>query len=339
MRKLAFISTSALLFALFILGPSPILTSAQTEISGTWTTAIKAPKAPKPPKPPRVPGGVGEIDPPEPPDVEIEFDKASKDPDKIHLSFERKTENGRNQHGMSYAYSDIDGLSKSQVQSGGPVSFRIVREAGTIEAQGSFANGVGSGTFRFVPNMSFVSDMKQRGFDFEKSEGKGSHNDTVEERLFAAATIGVTRALADDLRSANFGDLDVGDLYKAAIFKIDGKFMAEMKATGFPDLGMEELVKARIFKVDADYVRQVKDMGFTDQGFEGLVKFRIFKVTPEFLNDLRAAGLDKMDAEDIVKARIFKIDANFIRQAKAEDPTVTMEDLVQMKIGVRRRTK
>lgn len=338
MRKLAFISTTALVFALFILGSSPIFTSAQTEISGTWTTQVRAPKPPKPPKPPRVPGG-DEIEAPEPPDVEVDFDKPSNDPDKIHLSFERKTEKGRNQHGMSYAYSDIDGLTKGQVQSGGPVSFRIVREAGTIEAQGNFANGVGNGTFRFIPNMSFVSDMMQRGFDFEKSEGKGNHNDTVEERLFAAATIGVTRALADDLRSANFGDLDVGDLYKAAIFKIDGKFMAEMKATGFPDLGMEELVKARIFKVDADYVRQVKDMGFTDQGFEGLVKFRIFKVTPEFLNDLRAAGLDKMDAEDIVKARIFKIDANFIRQAKAEDPNVTMEDLVQMKIGVRRRTK
>jgi hypothetical protein len=338
MRKLAFISISAFLFALFILGPNPILTSAQTEISGTWSTSNRAPKAPKPPKPPRVPGGV-EIEAPEPPDVDIDILKASKDPDKIHLSFERKSENGRNSHGMSYSYADIDGLTKAQVQGGGPVSFRIVREAGTIEAQGNFANGVGNGTFRFVPNMGFVSAMKQRGFDFEKSEGKGNHNDTVEERLFAAATIGVTTALADDLRSANFGDLDVGDLYKAAIFKIDGKFMAEMKATGFPDLGMEELVKARIFKVDADYVRQVKDMGFTDQGFEGLVKFRIFKVTPEFLNDLRAAGLDKMDAEDIVKARIFKIDADFIRQAKAEDPTVTMEDLVQMKIGVRRRTK
>ena len=227
------------------------------------------------------------------------------------------------------------------MQGGGNVSFRIVREAGTIEAVGTFVNGKGSGTFRFVPNASFVTSMKSRGFDFERSDAdsKGKHNDSTEERLFAAATLGVTTALADDLRSANFGNLDVGDLFKAAIFKIDGKFMAEMKATGFPDMGMEELVKARIFKVDADYVRQVKEMGFTDKGFEGLVKFRIFKVTPEFLNELRAAGLDKMDAEDIVKARIFKIDGEFIRQARAEEPNITMEELVQMKIGVRRRTK
>ena len=339
MRKLAFLTSFALAAALFILGPNIIVSQGQTEITGTWTTAKKAPKAPKPPKPPRVPGGV-EIDPPEPPDVDFGH-KDSNDPDKIYISFERKHERGTSNHGTSYSYSDLDGLSRATAQGNGPASFRIVREAGTIEAQGNFVNGVGNGTFRFVPNMSFVTAMQSRGFDFEKSDNdhKGGHRDTVEERLFTAATIGVTTALADDLRSANFGDLDVGDLYKAAIFKIDGKFMAEMKATGFPDLGMEDLVKARIFKVDAEYVRQVKDMGFVDQGFEGLVKFRIFKVTPEFLNDLRSAGLADLDAEDIVKARIFKIDADFIRQAKAQEPNITMEELVQMKIGVRRRTR
>lgn len=329
MRKLALTTSSLFVFVLFILGPNLIL--GQNEISGTWTGGKNVHRAPKAPKAPRHGNPVE-------PEAEAWDHKDKSDPDKIHLSFSRQSENGRHQQGSNYSYSDIEGLSRAAVERGGPVSFRIVREAGTIEAQGNFTNGVGSGTFRFVPNYSFVSAMKSRGFDFESPERNGKRTDTVEDRLFAAASIGVTTALADDLRSANFGDLDVGDLYKAAIFKIDGKFMAEMKATGFPNLGMEELVKARIFKVDADYVRQVNEMGFADQGFEGLVKFRIFKVTPEFLNELRAAGLDKMDAEDIVKARIFKIDADFIRQARAEDPTVTMEDLVQMKIGVRRRT-
>ena len=64
--------------------------------------------------------------------------------------------------------------------------------------------------------------------------------------------------------------LDVDDLFKAAIFNVDGKFMAEMKATGFPNLGMEDLVKARIFKIDADYVRQVHDMGFDKAGLRRL---------------------------------------------------------------------
>jgi hypothetical protein len=252
---------------------------------------------------------------------------------KIHISFERKTENGHNQNGNSYSFDELSGLSREQTQNG-RVSFSIVREAGTVECEGTFTNGKGLGTFRFVPNQSFFSGMKSRGFDFEKSERK--HEDGFENRILSAALLNITTALADDLLSANFGKLDVDDLFKAAIFKVDSKFMVEMKNSGFPNLTLEDLVKARIFKIDADYVRQVHEMGFSEKGFESLVKFRIFKVTPEFLGELKAAGLKDLDSEDIVKCRIFKIDAEFVRKARAQDPNATIEDMVKMKIGVHR---
>lgn len=318
MRKSSLFNLFTLAIVVYILGATGVVAQ---NLTGDWTASTKERRSPKP-------GKHGE-------------DAAPKEDwtNKIHLSFNRLNENGgRNQHGSSYNYSDLEGLTRQQAEAGGRVSFRLVREAGIIECEGTFADGRGSGTFRFTANKTFVDAMKARGFDFEKqSAGKG--NSSPLEKLFAATTLNVTTALADDLRTANFPGLDVDDLFKAAIFKVDGKFMAEMKATGFPNLSMEDLVKARIFKIDANYVRQVKEMGFAEQGFEGLVKFRIFKVTPEFLNELRSAGLDKMDAEDIVKARIFKIDAEFIRQARAEEPSITMEELVQIKIGVRRRTK
>lgn len=256
--------------------------------------------------------------------------------EKIHLSFERKTEKGRNQHGSSYEYSDLQGLSRSDTENG-RVSFKLVREAGTIECEGSFAAGRGSGTFRFVPNMGFVDAMKGRGFDMQTDEWKkGNSNSTIEERLFLAATLNITTALADDLRSANFPNLDFGDLTKAAIFKVDGKFMSEMKATGFPNLSMEDLVKARIFKIDAEFVRKTRDMGFGTDSFEGLVKFSIFKVTPEFLTELKNEGLTNLTSEDVVKLRIFKIDAAYVRDARAAEPNITVEQLVQKRIGVRR---
>jgi hypothetical protein len=259
-----------------------------------------------------------------------------EDPDKIHLSFEMRTEKGgRNQHGSSFLFSDLQGLSRDQAQNG-RVSFSLAREAGTIECEGTFVNGKGMGTFRFAPNYAFADAMRARGFDFSKSSKHGQSD--LDHRLFTATTLNVTTAFADDLRSANFGPLDVDDLFKAVIFKITPQFMAEMKATGFPNLGMEELVKARIFKVDAEYVRQVNDMGFDKLDFEGLVKFRIFKVEPEFLTALKAEGLTNLSSEDVVKFRIFKIDPQFIREARASEPNITVEELVQMKIGVRRRT-
>ena len=283
---------------IFVIGSYVIV--AQNVITGDWTASTKAENA-----------------------------------DKIQLNFEiRRDGNGRNQHGSSFAYSDLQGLTREQAQNG-KVNFGMSREAGTIECEGTFVNGKGSGTFRFTPNYGFADAMRSRGFDFASASKHGRVD--VESKLFTATMLNITTAFADDLKSANFGPLDVDDLFKASIFKITPQCMAEMKATGFPNLGMEELVKARIFKIDADYVRQVREMGFASNEFEGLVKFRIFKVTPEFLNELKAEGFANLSSEDVVKFRIFKIDTQFIREARAEEPNITVEQLVQRRIGVRRR--
>jgi len=258
---------------------------------------------------------------------------------KVNVQFERwSAPNSHNSIGQDYSLVDL-GLTEQQVQNG-KVSFRLAREAGTIDAEGSFSDGRGSGTFTFTPNMSFVSAMKARGFDLEQPDhninfsSDDHERTTVEERLLSAALLNVTTELADDLNSANFGKLDVGNLYSAAIFHVDSKFMVEMRNTGFPNLKFEDLVKARIFKIDADYVRQVKDMGLGIDSFEGLVKYRIFKVTPAFLAELKSAGLSNINEEDVVKCRIFKIDGDFVRKARAQDPNATVEDMVRMKIGV-----
>lgn len=294
---------SGLLFIIIVIGNIVIV--AQNPVTGTWTANIKE---------------------------RVDRDGIKRDSE-IYVNFEQKRERGRSQHGQGYKFSELSGLSRENTL-GGNTRFSLVREAGTIECEGSFTDGKGSGTFTFTPNQAFFAGMASREFDFAKIER--NNTTSFEDRAFTAATLNVTTALADDLISANFGKLDVDDLFKAAIFKIDSKFMAEMKATGFPDLGMEDLVKARIFKIDADYVKQVHEMGFSNKGFEGLVKFRIFNVTPEYLSQLKAAGLSDLDSESIVKCRIFKIDADFIRKAKAEYPNVTVEQLVKMKIGVHR---
>ena len=256
----------------------------------------------------------------------------SKDNSKINLHLERRTERGgRNEHGQTYDFSELQGLTREQALSGGPVSFSLVREAGRIDFEGSFQEGKGSGTFRFTGNPAFVSAMKSRGFNFE--DDSEDHND----RLFSAAMINVTTALADDLASSGLGKLQTEDLFKAAIFKINSTFIREMKASGFGDLGMEELVKARIFKIDPEFVRKVAQMGFDKEPFESLVKMQIFKVTPEFVTEVRNEGLTNLQVEDLVKLRIFKIDAEYIRQAKADGVPLEVESLVRRKIGVARR--
>ena len=259
----------------------------------------------------------------------------SKDNGKIQLNLARKSDRGgKHQHGQSYEFSELEGLSRDQAVNDGAVNFSLVREAGRVDFEGSFQNGRGSGTFRFTANASFISAMKSRGFDFESNSYDDERH--PQSRLFTAAMVNVTTALADDLASAGF-NLQTEDLFKAAIFKVDGQFMREMKASGFNNLGMEDLVKARIFKIDAEFVRRVSQMGFDKEPFESLVKMQIFKVTPEFITEVRNEGLTDLQIEEIVKLRIFKIDAEFIRNAKSQGTPIDVESLVQRRIGVARR--
>jgi hypothetical protein len=321
MKRLFQFSFIALALAFYVLCPPP--TKGQTNFTGEWKADTKSEKS-----------------------------------EKIYLSFEHRTTNGKNQQGSSYEYNDLQGLSREQADGSGSVNFQLVREAGTIACEGKFENGKGVGTFRFTANQSFISAMKSRGYDFND----GKYGET-EDRLFAATTLNLTTAFADDLNTANFGSLTIDDLFKARIFNITSQFMREMKATGFPDLGMEDLVKARIFKIDADYIRQlseaglknepfeslvkarifkidanlvkqVRALGFKDQSIESLVKMSIFKITPEFISEVKNEGFNNLSIEELVKMKIFKIDGAFIRQAKAKKANVDVEEMVQMKIGV-----
>src|SRR5215203_3539102 len=103
---------------------------------------------------------------------------------KVQLNFSYETSRGgNNNHGSSFAFSDLQGLSRGQVESANSrVSFRLVREAGTIECEGTFQNGKGSGTFRFTPSQSFASGMQSRGFTFSN------------EKLFSATALNLTTA-------------------------------------------------------------------------------------------------------------------------------------------------
>ncbi|MEP6742635.1 MAG: hypothetical protein ABJB61_09065 [bacterium] len=333
-------------FVVFSLGCG--VATAQTEVTGTWTASIDQEKISSIHRTKRDTLDRKKSDKQEAGSVDQDADKqvtavsldqaaaSGAKGDRIYLDFERPTTNGHHsQTGQTFAFAELQGLTRDQVERGGPVKFSLVREAGTISCEGTFQNGKGTGTFRFTGNASFVSAMKNRGFDFENtSKAWGDERDS-ENKLFSAAVINVTTALADDLLSADLGKLDIDDLFKAAIFKVDAKFAREMKASGFPNLGMEELVKARIFKVDANFVTQVTQMGFGNQSFESLVQMRIFKVTPEYIAAVRNEGITNPSVEELVKMKIFKIDSDFIRKAKAEGVPLEVERLVERRIGAR----
>lgn len=250
--------------------------------------------------------------------------KKEKADDRIQFSFSRRSDGNNSNHGNEYSLADFQGLTREQVRatSNTPVNFRLVREAGTIECQGSFRDGRGAGDWRLVPSQAFRSGMSSRGYDL------------TDEQMFTSTVLDVRTSFVDDLKTIGFDRLEFEDVVKAVIFKVTPQFAAEMKSLGFENLELEELVKARIFKIDAAFAREVRDMGFEEQqSMEQLVKLRIFKVTPAFLKEVKGEGLTLDSIEDAVKLRIFKVDADFIRRARASGHTdLSVEELVRLRI-------
>jgi hypothetical protein len=256
--------------------------------------------------------------------AQISRDKA----DKISLTLNIGTDKGnRHTMGSDVSLTELQGLTREQALGARTdVKFRMVREAGTFEFEGTFREGKGAGAWTLMPSQSFISEMRVRGFELS------------EERLIASAMLDVHTKTVDDLKAVGFTRLSMEDVIKATIFKVTPEFISELKSIGYENLGLEDLVKARIFKIDAAFAREVEAMGFSTRSMESLVKMRIFKVTPEFMREMRTAGLENLSIEDLVKLRIFKINADFIQRAKADGLTnPDVEELVRMRIHDRAR--
>ena len=74
-------------------------------------------------------------------------DTKDENPDKIQLNFEIRTDKGgRNNHGSSFAYSDLQGLSRDQAQNGRiePIKSVRHRRIGAVPGERVLAEVVGA---------------------------------------------------------------------------------------------------------------------------------------------------------------------------------------------------
>ena len=61
--------------------------------------------------------------------------------------------------------AQLEGLTAEQLAGdGGPIQFRLRRDAGTFTFEGVLRRGVGAGTFSFTPDPGFPAELAKRGF-------------------------------------------------------------------------------------------------------------------------------------------------------------------------------
>jgi len=244
-------------------------------------------------------------------------------PGEIQLTYHRRSEGGGfSMSGGTVPLGELQGLTAEAALSAREnVNFNVVRQAGTFACEGYFREGKGAGFWTFTPSQSFVSAMRERGYD-----------NLTDEDLLRAALHKLTTNFIEDLKSAGYDRLAFTQLLRASSHGVTAEFIREMQSAGYQDLSMEELVRARNHNVDSRYVKEVRAMGFDKQPLEKLIRLRNHDITPDFINRMRSAGFDGLSIEQLIRLKNHDITPEFVNGVKAEGYSdIPVESAIRLK--------
>jgi hypothetical protein len=245
---------------------------------------------------------------------------AKVDGDRVQLDLLRDG----SRHGRSFPRTELQ-LSDAQINAATetPVSFSLVRDAGSIAMTGSFQAGEGVGRFTFTPNASYGQTVRALGVEIDE--------ELTDEHLFSLAMIDVSTAFIREMVSLGYRE----SLSQYTAFRIHGvtaAFVRELATLGYSKLTAEQLVTFRIHGVSTDFVRAMKDLGYTASADE-LVTFRIHGVTPDFVRAMRELGVKDLDTDQLVAMRIHGVTSDYVRDLRGLGYSgLSSDQLVTMRI-------
>ena len=174
--------------------------------------------------------------------------------DEVQLGLRYRSNNG-NSNGNSEGpirRAQLQGLDEAVLASanGGPLRFRIAREAGTVECSGTGAQGRGTGTCSFSANPAFAAELERRGL------GRPS-----QVQQFHLALHPVTSADLAELDRLGYARPDMDGLVAMGIHGATGDYLRELDRAGYRVGTVEQLVGMRIHGVTGDYIGRLAAIG------------------------------------------------------------------------------
>jgi hypothetical protein len=261
----------------------------------------------------------------------------------VHLRLtERNSSSGSN-----VPIEQLEGLTAAQLTAGGPVQFRVRRDAGTLTFEGVVRNGVGAGTFAFQPDPGFPNELVKRGF---------ARPTAAEQYQLARYDVGFD--FVDELTKQGYGKPQTSDLVRAGQHGVQATYLREMGALGYrlgsldplitlrdhgvtpsyvrelagegyKGLTADDLREARDHGITPDYVRGMRDTGYASLAMPELIKARDHGVTAEFARQLSEAGYSKLPLEQLLRVRDHGVSPEYVRELKRLGYTLAIDDMVR----------
>ena len=216
----------------------------------------------------------------------------------------------------------LEGLTAAQLTgSGGPVQFRMRRDAGTFTFEGVVRNGVGAGTFSFAADPNFPGELAKRGF---------ARPTAAEQYQMARHDIGY--AFVDELSKQGYTKPQTSELVRAGQHGVQVTYLREMGALGYRLGSLAPLIELRDHGVTPSYVRELADLGYKGLPAGDIQRARDHGITPEYVSAMRDAGYGSLPMDALINARDHGVTPEFVRGLRdAGHAKLPLDELIRVR--------
>jgi BlaR1 peptidase M56 len=263
-----------------------------------------------------------------------------KDDDRDEHSFNSST----------FKLSDFSSLPK-----GTAGTFKLTRDAGTMEFTGKFEDNTGMGHYKFVPNQQygasisgeiketlndrdlmvfFFVDMKKGYVQMLNSKGYSGFS---KDELIPLAALNIDEAFIKSVKDNGFKDVKLDNLITLKALNIDAAYIAEIREAGFKNVTLDQLITFKAQGIDKEYITQVRKVKSKDGGKEedeanDIVTFKSMDITEEFINSFKEVGYTDIPNEKLVSMKALGITPEFVRSFQAIGyKNIDFDELISLK--------
>jgi beta-lactamase regulating signal transducer with metallopeptidase domain len=225
-------------------------------------------------------------------------------------------------HGSNVPVERLEGLTASQLTgAGGPVRFRLRRDAGSFEFDGVLRNGVGAGTFSFTADPGFPEALSKRAFARPSAREQ-----------YQLAWVDIGYEFVDELVRQGYAKAGIPDIVRAGQHGVSTAYLRDMGALGYRLKSLDPLITLRDHGVTPEYARDLAALGYKGLSADDLRQARDHGVTPDYVRGMREAGYQSVPMDTLIGARDHGVTVEFVRGlADAGHRAVPLQQLIQVR--------
>ncbi|MDY8137930.1 M56 family metallopeptidase [Aquimarina sp. 2201CG5-10] len=239
----------------------------------------------------------------------------------------------------------IHNITPGQVKAGKGYSYNE-SNSGTSSTSHS---GKGSQEEQQTPN-DFIKGFKQLGYDnisvddiialkihnvtpeFIKEFNNAGYNNIPLDDVRALKIHNVTPGFIDSFKKSGYKNITLDHAKSLKIHNISPDFASEYVKLGYSNISINKLVSLKIHNVSPDYIREFKKTQFSDLDLDDIMSFKIHNVTPEFVQSFKDIGYSNITADQAKSLRIHNVTPKYVKALKDQDPNISLEQAIRIKI-------